>query len=63
MVLKLGLAPKKPCMYKGQKRYDLFTSFVLEESGVTGFGVKVGPKISLPCTEKVLGRRTPPTSF
>lgn len=30
----------KEAMYKGQKRYDLFTSFILEESGVTGFGGK-----------------------
>lgn len=30
----------KEAMYIGQKRYDLFTSFVLEESGVTGLGGK-----------------------
>lgn len=53
----------KAATYKGQKSYNLFTSFVLEESGVTGLGVKVGPKISLPCIEKVLSHRTPPASL
>lgn len=53
----------KAVTYKGQKSYDLFTSFVLEESGVTGLGVKVGPKISLPRIEKVLSHRIPPASL
>lgn len=30
----------KEAMDIGQKRYDLFTSFVLEESGITGLGGK-----------------------
>lgn len=31
--------------------------------GSLDVGVKVGPTISLPCIEKVLSHRTPPTSF
>lgn len=36
---QIWVSPKE-ATYKGQKSYDLFTSFVLEESGVTGLGGK-----------------------
>lgn len=36
---QIWVSPKE-VTYKGQKSYDLFTSFVLGESGVTGLGLK-----------------------
>lgn len=62
LVLKLGLAPEKPHI---KAREGMIYSPLLSWKNLESLDlrVKVGPKISLPCTEKVLGRRIPPTSL
>lgn len=62
MVLKAGLAPMKPHIKAGRDRiYSPLLSWKNLES--LDLRVKVGPKISLPATEKVLSCRTPSNSF
>lgn len=59
---QIWFSPKE-ATYKGQKRYDLFTSFVLEESGVTGFGGKGRARFPCPVLKKCSAIEHPPTSF
>lgn len=59
---QIWFSPKE-ATYKGQKRYDLFTSFVLEESGVTGFGGKGRARFPCPVLKKCSAIEHLPTSF
>lgn len=62
LVLNSGLDPKK--LHIKARRVMIYSPLLSWKNlGSLGLGVKVGPKISLPCIEKVLSHWTPPTSF
>lgn len=50
-MLEFGLSPKQP--HIKARRVMIYSPLLSWKNlGVTGLGVKVGPKISLPCIEK-----------
>lgn len=62
LALEFGLSPKQP--HIKARRVMIYSPLLSWKNlGSLDLGVKVGPKISLPCIEKVLSHRTPPASF